>query len=196
MVDTSFIFSMGNDIDSFVFLANEENKKQFIKNTGYLYTMGFSPIAVDKNGKQILEPFYNFSMWFLLADLVLLFLLSFFIVFIISFYFKNKDRYLILRIMGIRREKQTTANIISFSIDSILSYSVGILFGSAIILIIDSIYRKSLLGVTKALFSLTFCPYILGFALAFVFILIFSFVLCCCLSKKDISKEIYHIKEK
>lgn len=196
MVDTSFIFSSETEIDSFVFLANEENENQFLKNTDYLYTIGFSPIAVDKNGNQILEPFYNSSMWLILAYLVLLFLFSFFIVFIISFYFKNKDRYLILRVMGIRREKQTTANIISFGLDSILSYSIGILFGSATVAIIDSIYRKNLLGATKTLFSFTFYPYIFGLAAILVFILFFSFVLCFCLSNKDISKEIYHIKEK
>jgi predicted lysophospholipase L1 biosynthesis ABC-type transport system permease subunit len=193
MVDTSFIFSSETEIDSFVFLANEKNENQFLKNTDYLYTIGFSPIAVDKNGNQILEPFYNSSMWLILAYLVLLFLFSFFIVFIISFYFKNKDRYLILRVMGIRREKQTTANIISFGLDSILSYSIGILFGSATVAIIDSIYRKNLLGATKTLFSFTFYPYIFGLA---AIILFFSFVLCFCLSNKDISKEIYHIKEK
>ena len=196
MSETMFAYPSDSlSLDAYV--SSDVNRKTFLDSGAKVSGPGYSPIAVDSNGSEVLLPFQYDNTYIMFGYLSLATLAVFYAVYIIGFYSRNKRRYLLLRFVGMRREVQTKANSIVFSSFVLLGYIVGIMLGIITVVLLDSVYRRVILGAIGRLFSFScFLPYALALATIVLATLCFSIMLYRALSKKDVSKQMQETKMK
>ncbi len=121
---------------------------------------------------------------------------SFIVVFLISFYIRNKRRYLLKRYLGISRKVLNLNNLLLFSRTEIFSLLFGIGIGSLSVFLVSHFVSKQLISKIT-LPVLIFCPYSYLYCILIVFsFVILFFTTLNLLSPKNISKRLYEVKKK
>jgi ABC-type multidrug transport system ATPase subunit len=161
MSETVFATSTSVKGQSKVFLNTPVNQKAFLS-MKVSYFHEDDPIAVDSRGQNVLENFHHFYLTYYSVGIVFLVSLSvFFLVFLLGFASQQKRRFLLLRILGMRREKLTRAQAFSYGIASLAGFLQGSIASSLILFLMDMVLRIRILGTTGRILSLSWIP--LGF---------------------------------
>ncbi len=194
MQESLFTFSSEASNSLAVVLNNSVNRKKLP--TDYCKSeIDLCPfLLVDQNGNDIISLFERISNSFFFYVLLGAFA-SFLILFFVSFYYRNKRKYLLLRYLGISRNTLTKKNWLTFSISFLVAVVVGYLISFGIIQLANCIFNLNLVSPIDFSFFIQnpFCPLMLLSYILF-FVIFFWVLLEKVLVKKDLSKQIYEAK--
>ncbi len=194
MQESLFTFSSEASNSLAVVLNNSVNRKKLP--TDYCKSeIDLCPfLLVDQNGNDIISLFERIRNSFFFYVLLGAFA-SFLILFFVSFYYRNKRKYLLLRYLGISRNTLTKKNWLTFSISFLVSVVVGYLISFGIIQLANCILNLNLVSPIDFSFFIQnpFCPLMLLSYILF-FVIFFWVLLEKVLVKKDLSKQIYEAK--
>lgn len=202
MIETIFCGGNSNK-NTKVYLNSDVNRENFLNNdTSKLNGAGasrrfifYAPLLVDKNGNYRFHLFENYTANFGFGYTFLTLIGIFIPIFAVAFYSRYKRQYLLLRIMGTRRDKLTRGNLIAFSLSSLIGVLAG--FFLTLALPIMNLIYNNLLGTSGVSYfstDISFYLFQLGGWLAFsLFMLVTIYKFLC---PKNFNRTINKIKEK
>ena len=198
-VETVFTFyDPETNVSNLFSYENSEHNRSLLKTNPFIQEtfLEKDPIAVSRDGTPILSFFLsytNFNAMLFFIALAGLGLMA--ILFPVSFYVRNRRRFLLLRFIGQSRKRQTWDTTIAYGSVAFLSLLSGYVLGTIALLVLDKCLNAAM-GSSASLFLFPFLPYLLSFFVLLASSFLFSVILFFFLSKKDISKDILEIKKK
>ena len=191
------VFTSANSTDGYINYAieNTANNRKKVKD---FYSKGelmlSSYILVDKSGDDIVSKFSRLTgkeTFYLIAGCYL----AFIFIFLLSFLFRNKKKFLLQRYLGLSRKKLTTEKLIIYSIASLFSTLIGYLVYILTLTFANAIINLNSLSKLTIPFFIQYeinFPFIFGIPLIFIFL--FAILLYGIMVKKDFSKQLYEAK--
>ena len=150
----------------------------------------------DKNGKNII---HTLSHRFSSPMFYRIFLISysaFVAIFLVSYWIRNKRRFLLKRYLGISRKVLNLNNFLLFSRTETLALLFGIVIGSLFVFLFSFFVSNRLISkITLPVLMVFPCSYLYCLIIAFCFIVLFFGTLNL-LSPKSISRKLYEVKKK
>lgn len=195
MSESIFGFTSNKMTNYYAYQNTIENQKVYLNSDGQISSF-YNPIAIDKSGKDALAIFKNADVFKTSAYSLMIISGMFYIAFIITFYVRNKRKYLLLRFLGTSRNRFTRGNVISFSITTVISFVLAFLLSQLAIFLMNNSYSHVILGCAIRPFEYMYMSVLHCFGIAILFIAVFSVVIYKFLVKKDLDKQISEVKKR
>ena len=194
-IESAFVIDSSKSAGTCLYPNSSENRKAYLSQPFMLSFDDVDVINVDEQGNNVLK-FYSYYVSLSMFEYVAYIGLGLFLLlFVISFYIRNKRKYLLLRFLGYSRRKLTFSNLLAFGLNILVTTIVSL--GLALLgnVILNNIYA-GLLQCSCSLFEIDLFAVALPFISSAVFILVFGIILYHVLSKNDISEELSEVKQK
>jgi ABC-type lipoprotein export system ATPase subunit len=194
-IESAFVIDSSRSSRTCLYPNSSENRKAYLSQPFMLSFDDVDVINVDAQGNNVLK-FYSYYVSLSMLEYVAYIGLGLFLLlFVISFYMRNKRKYLLLRFLGYSRHRLTFSNLLAFGLNALVTTTVSL--GIALLgnVILNSIY-SGLLQCSCSLFEIDLFAVALPFISSAVFILVFGIILYHVLSKNDISEELSEVKRK